>query len=661
MTWPKKFVFLLALLLPSTACAQVWQPMGPSGGDVRTLTTDPADRNHIYLGTSDGHIFGSVDAGEHWALLGRAGTRLDSVVSAIVVDSHNPRTLWAATWTQDPVAGGGVYRSDDGGTTWRAAGLAGHAVRALAAADGDDGLLIAGAVDGLFRTDDGGGSWKRLTPEGHEELRNFDSVALDPANPKIIYAGTFHLPWKSSDGGANWKPVHEGMIDDSDVMSLLVDRTHTRRVYASACSGIYLSDDGAAVWRKIQGIPYEARRTQVILQDPVRAATVYAATTEGLWVTANAGSNWRRLTPADWVVNAVVAPAGRIVIGTEKFGVLVSTDGGQHFHASNKGFYHREIVALALDRERTGRVLAVLANSPEPLLATEDGGRTWSPLGPGLAMRSLRRVYASPGGWWAALDQGGLMRYDAQKRAWSQAGRLSAESAKILADADKKEEKSDPVKNRKGAQRKPAAGFLAEQINDVAFSRDAWYAATERGLLRSADQGASWSLLPLGPLPTLPVNSVRVSSDGESLWVVSLRGLVFSHDAGKTWSWHDLPESAGAALWLDDAPGAAEETLMAGAENGLYISRDAGKKWNRVGEGLPQARLQELAIAGGTFLASMHAGGLYLSRDWGHSWTRVSGTLAEGFFPVVTTDEQAETLFVASATEGVYAVHVAHN
>ena len=139
--------------------------------------------------------------------------------------------------------------------------------------------------------------------------------------------------------------------------------------------------------------------------------------------------------------------------------------------------------------------------------------------------------------------------------------------------------------------------------------------------------------------------------------------MVFSHDAGKSWSWHDLPDSAGGALWLDAAQGGAAgsegETLVASAENGLYISRDAGKTWERVGSGLPQAPIQDLAIAGSTFLASLRAGGLYLSRDSGRTWTRVSGAYAEGYFPVVTTVEQATTLFVASATEGVYAVRFA--
>jgi photosystem II stability/assembly factor-like uncharacterized protein len=654
-----KLALLTFLLIAPFAGAQEWKPMGPPGGDVRSLAVDPADSKHLLLGTSDGHIFASSDAGEHWILFGRAGTRLDSVVTSIVFDPRDSKSVWVSAWTQDSAEGGGVYHSDDGGHSWKPAGLAGHAVRALTAAASQPGLLVAGAVDGMFHSLDAGRTWQRLTPEQHEELRNFDSVALDPGDPQIIYAGTYHLPWKSTDGGAHWKPVHEGMIDDSDVMSILVDRAHPRRVYASACSGIYLSEDGASLWRKIQGIPYSARRTQVILQDPEKAATVYAATTEGLWITANSGTMWRRLTPADWVINAVVVLPGRIVIGTEKFGVLLSDDAGAHFRAANDGFYHREIVALALDREKPGRVLAVLMNAPEPLLATEDGGATWTGLGPGLKMQGLRRIYAAPGGWWAAMEHGGLMRYDTSRKVWTQAGRLTPETAATFASL---------VERRPGQKSPPrTAGMqLVEPVNDMGFANDAWFAATDHGLLRSEDHGENWALMPLGPLPTLPVRSVRVSADGESLWIVSLRGMVFSHDAGKTWSWHDLPESAGAALWLDSAqvPGASvsastksgEETLVASAENGLYISRDSGAKWNRVGSGLPQAPIQDLAIAGATFLASMRTGGLYLSRDAGRTWARVSGALAEGFFPVVTTEELANVLFAASATEGLYAV-----
>ena len=260
--------------------------------------------------------------------------------------------MFVSAWTQDSSAGGGVFRSDDGGLTWRDAGLARQAVRALAMAPSDPNVLVAGTLDGMYRTSDAAKSWERISPEGHEELRNFDSVALDPRDPQTIYAGTFHLPWKTTDGGRTWKPIHEGMIDDSDVMSLLVDRSNPGRVYASACSGIYRSEDAAGQWKKIQGIPYTARRTYAITQDPHNTAGVHAATSEGLWITSDAGLNWRRTTPQDWSVNTVVVARGRpgrVVIGTEKLGVLVSDDNGETFREANDGFFHRQILALALD------------------------------------------------------------------------------------------------------------------------------------------------------------------------------------------------------------------------------------------------------------------------------------------------------------------------
>jgi photosystem II stability/assembly factor-like uncharacterized protein len=198
-----KLACFIFLMFGPVVCAQQWQPMGPPGGDVRSLAIDPANSKHLLLGTSDGHIFGSTDAGEHWILLGRAGTRQDSVVTSIVFDAHDSQSVWASAWTQDSAEGGGVYHSDDGGHTWKSAGLAGHAVRALTAAASQPGLLVAGTVDGMFRSINSGRTWERLTPEQHEELRNFDSVALDPEDPQTIYAGTYHLPWKSTDGGAH--------------------------------------------------------------------------------------------------------------------------------------------------------------------------------------------------------------------------------------------------------------------------------------------------------------------------------------------------------------------------------------------------------------------------------------------------------------------------
>src|SRR5262249_1078067 len=147
------------------------------------------------------------------------------------------------------------------------------------------------------------------------------------------------------------------------------------------------------------------------------------------WKSVDSGATWRRITPEDWIVNGLVISASRpdrLIVGTQKLGLLVSDDGGKTFELANAGFNHRRIVSLALDSQHPARVLAVLADAAEPLLATDDGGHTWKPLGPGLRMESLRGVYASPNGWWAALERGGLMRYDPNLRggAWVAAGML---------------------------------------------------------------------------------------------------------------------------------------------------------------------------------------------------------------------------------------------
>ena len=90
-----------AVFWAAPAQAQVWEAMGPTGGDVRALASDPARPEVLYLGTTDGAIFTSSDAGADWEPLGLIGENQNAVVTAILVDPRNSARLFAATWTRE--------------------------------------------------------------------------------------------------------------------------------------------------------------------------------------------------------------------------------------------------------------------------------------------------------------------------------------------------------------------------------------------------------------------------------------------------------------------------------------------------------------------------------------------------------------------------------
>src|SRR5438445_7399 len=119
------------------------------------------------------------------------------------------------------------------------------------------------------------------------------ALAADPRDPRVVYLGTADgILYRSMDGGRVWRPIHLGMINDSDVMTLTFDHRSPRTVYATACTGIYRSPDGGDHWAKVPGIPTSARRTRSFAQDPVRPDAVYAGTTEGLWASEDGMATW---------------------------------------------------------------------------------------------------------------------------------------------------------------------------------------------------------------------------------------------------------------------------------------------------------------------------------------------------------------------------------
>jgi photosystem II stability/assembly factor-like uncharacterized protein len=638
----------LGLVAASAVPAQTWRQVGPPGGTVISLEADPKDSKKLYLGTSDGHVFSSNDQGQHWQLLSRIGTGQDDVVTHIIVDSRNSNHLYASTWTLYS-GGGGVYRSDDAGRNWHLVGLQKETVRALAQSPTNPKVFVAGSLTGVYRSKDDGNSWERISPVNHEDLRNFDSVAFDPKDENIIYAGTYHLPWKTTDGGKNWTSIKKGMIDDSDVMTMIVDPANPSNVHATACSGIYRSLDSGETWKRYAGIPFIYRRTQLIRQDPQHPDTLYAGTTSGLWKTTNEGvDQWKRLTPLEWVVNAIVIDPKnpeRLIIGTERQGVQISENGGKTFAAANNGFHHQHILDVAMDNDRPERALVVLTFDTNAFIATKDGGNTWTTLGPGLKRTDLRHVYAAPSGWLASLSAGGLMRYDEATNKWSKFGAyVSGVSAQPA---------SQPATKGKAATKRPAAKSAGAskpfsfQVNDLFFTSNAWFAATSGGVLISLDKGATWRSASSDPFAKQPAQSLEASLDGSQIWAISQRNLLYSSDSGKHWDAKELNFASAGNLHLHKVD---DSNLYLTSNMGLYASRDAGKNWNRAD--IRDLQFQDVAGSGAALVASLQKHGLITSFDSGKSWQRVNDPVAEGYFPVLQARRNGSVV-AASATEGI--------
>src|SRR4051812_11584774 len=412
----KKLSILLALFLSVPLCAQQWTPLGPDGGDVRSLSRDPHAPRRILLSTSAGQLYESQDDGASWTRFAKLGEGNDYVLDRVVFHPTNPGVIYVAAWSVENT-NGDIFRSNDNGKTWKILKeMHGKSVRGFAMSRSNPDVLVAGALDGVYRTNDGGTHWNLISPENHPDIRNIQSVAIDPRDPDTIYVGTWHLPWKTSDGGKTWTNIKNGIVDDSDVFSIIIDPVIPSTVYASACSGIYKSDSSGGSFRKVQGMPFSARRTRVLMQDPVHRNVVYAGTTEGLWKTVDSGTTWKRMTGGNIIVNDVLvdpAQASHVMLATDRSGVLSSTDSAETFHASNRGFAHRQVATLLVDKDDSSTYYVGLINDKEfgGVFVTHDAGSSWKQMNSGMNGRDVFVLRQSPTGELLAGTNGGVMAY----------------------------------------------------------------------------------------------------------------------------------------------------------------------------------------------------------------------------------------------------------
>lgn len=617
-----------ALALAGTsAWAQSWIPVGPPGGNVRDLALDPRNPQRIYLGTGDGILYRSDDGGLEWNRLNPGFPMRGVSLDEIVVD---PRGVVFVGYWQVHGSGGGVARSTDGGHTFAVLkGVDGESVRALAVAPSNPEMIAAGTLTGVFLSRDGGTSWTRITPEGHPDLRNVGSLAFDSTDPQILYAGTWHLGWKTLDAGVAWVPMHDGMIDDSDVMTLTIDRRHSQTVYATACSGIYRSTEGGMQWKKLNGIPFSSRRTRAFAQSGDDVNLLLAGTTEGLWISENSADTWRRVTPKELVVNAlVVQPGGTIVLGTEGAGVLRSSDRGRTWIDSNTGFSERFVSKLLFDSAGQRMLAAVWGTPRDGGVFVSSGVRgAWVRLGKGLDGRQVLSLALQGNTLLAGTDDGIFARAP-RATAWT----------RLRTSLDGQE-------------------FHPRVTELLALPPNRLLAATSKGMFRSSDGGRTWTHPTLGDAGE--VFGLAVSPhDFDRVVAATRSGFFRSNDGGDTWkqvSWALEGVTPHAVAFLPSN----DRVLFATTTGGLFRSGNQGATWQRVAGGIPHSDLTGIAVHpdGRTIYASDFTwGGIFRSVDGGSTWDRMptDGLASDRVWTLGLDPLASDRLFAASSGGGLH-------
>ncbi len=695
-----------------------WEVTGPWGGDVRALVASPADSNLLYLGTADGQIFRSADGSRTWRRLRPGIEKRGLSVDTLVIDQRDPNTIYAGAWAVARDEEGGLFKSTDGGDHWKLLeGTKKLAIRSCAVAPSDSNFLIAGSanddpnLNGVFRSTDAGKSWQRISPVGDKEIHNIESVAIDPRDTRVIYIGTWHLPWKTTDGGLTWKQTGYkavGMIDDSDIFGINVLPSNPDVVYVNACSGIYRSGSTGEKWAKLPGIPFSARRTYKLLVHPSNPKIIFAGTSEGLWRSKDEGKRWMLLTSKTLVIRSIVVTPdkpNRVLIATDDSGIRVSENLGDDFNDANIGFIHRHILAIMPDATERGRLLASVFHdgSGGSVFSSSDGGESWQSAATGLGTRDVFSFYQMPGNpntIYAGTNTG-VYRSNDRGASWTFSGldqtkkvekpparktpRRRAEwspSAVGRYETIAASKRSSSQKSKKAVQKRPvrpvkkekpkveavtAPGFvqLTKQVDGITGfadgeGRTGLLAATMDGLYRTFDESKGWEKISInGYEPGGRVYSISTHKDTPRKILAGTRmGLFISTDGGDSWLHVDRGPSDATVKAIAQDPRDAQ-LIIVGTNQYIFRSTNGGRTWVKRGGGLPSGDFTAVVInptnPDEVMAAEYSRGGVFRSTDKGYIWERVDAELPSNrVWTLIFDPFDRDRLYAGSFSSGVY-------
>jgi photosystem II stability/assembly factor-like uncharacterized protein len=375
-----------------------WRNVGPSagGGRVAAVAGSDLDPELFYMGTAGGGLWKSTNGALDWQPVFDA-TNVASI-GAVAISPGNKDDVWVGTgeaWPRnDVIAGNGIYHSTDGGQTWKHRGLEGTAQIARILIDPHDPqrILVAALGNpfadsderGVYRSDDGGQTWRKTLFAGPGT--GASDIAMDPVHPDIVFAGmwqfrrnAWHLTsggdtdgiFQSSDGGNTWHPVTGNGLPSGQMgrIGLAIAPSDPKRIYAiieSSAGLLWRSDDGGEHWALVSSNTLINERPfyySRIVVDPHDENHLFSVSVH-LAESNNGGKSWHlsgRHLHGDhhdlWI-----ARDGIVVLDANDGGPGISRDGGRSWEW-RKSMTTAQVYHIGYDRRRPYTVCAGLQDN----------------------------------------------------------------------------------------------------------------------------------------------------------------------------------------------------------------------------------------------------------------------------------------------------------
>jgi photosystem II stability/assembly factor-like uncharacterized protein len=358
-----------------------WRMIGPHrGGRVVAVAGHPTNVGTFYFGACAGGVWETTDGGNTWKNISD-GYFTTAAVGAIAVSDADPNVIYVGTGETairgNVSHGDGVYKSTDGGRTWRNVGLADtrHIGRVRIHPDDPDIVYVAALGHafgtnperGVYRSYDGGENWELVLHKS--ERAGAIDLTMDPGNPRILYASIWQAQrfpyklesggedsgiWRSTDGGDTWTEVtrNEGLPKGTlGKIGVAVSPARAGRVWAlveSEDGALFRSDDGGETWKRLseqEGLRWRAWYYMHIYADPQDPDTVWVLN-GACWTSIDGGQSFFQVpTPHGDNHDLWIDPRNpqRLIEGNDG-GACVSYNGGVSwssiFNQPTAQFYH---------------------------------------------------------------------------------------------------------------------------------------------------------------------------------------------------------------------------------------------------------------------------------------------------------------------------------